>query len=78
MTINVKMSADEFMEFMKWRKDKSAATEEVRKTGQEIEDLANKIFAALEECASADCVPEVKVKDQKAAVRLLRDAAEVF
>lgn len=31
MKITVKMSADEFMEFMNWRNDKDVTTREVRK-----------------------------------------------
>ena len=77
MEINVKMSADEFMEFMEWRKDRDTANNRVRATAREMEKLAEKALATLEECGETDA-PEFRIKSQSAAAELVDAAAEVF
>ena len=77
MEINVKMSADEFLEFMEWRKDRDTANNLARATAKDMEKLAEKALAALEECGETDA-PEFRIKSQDAAAALVDAASEVF
>ena len=77
MEISVKMSANEFIEFMEWRKDRDAANSQVRATAKDMEKMAEKVFAALEACGKTDA-PEFRIKSQDAAALLIEAAAEVF
>lgn len=77
MEITVKMTTDEFLEFMEYRKDKGAANRRERVIANKMENLAEKVFAALEECGETD-TPEFRIKSQDATTLLVEAAAEIF
>lgn len=77
MEITVKMTTDEFLEFMEYRKDKGAANSRVRAIAKDMENLAEKVLEALEKCGETDA-PEFRIKSQDATALLIEAAAEVF
>ena len=77
MKITVKMTCLEFIEFMEWQKDRDAANSKVRAIAIDLEMLAEKVLATLEECGETD-TPEFRIKNQEAAALLVETAAEVF
>ncbi len=74
MEISVKMSAEEFMEFMCWRDDKVRLEGYLREVGDNLEHLADKVLGALEECGD----DEYKIKSQAAIADLYAAVMNVF
>ena len=77
MEINVKMSADEFIEFMKWKNGKGEDEREAERMGKWLEKLADKVLDTIEACDASD-EPEYRLKSRDAAERLVAEAAKVF
>jgi len=74
MEVNVSMTAEDFMKFMEWKRDKVAKEGEIRELGDNVEKLMNKVVAALEACGD----DEYKIKDQHAAADLYMSVTEGF
>ncbi len=74
MEVNVSMTAEDFMEFMGWRRDKERLERHLREVGDSMETLMNKVVAALEECGD----DEYKIRDQHAAADLYMTVTEGF
>lgn len=74
MEINVNMTADDFMEFMEWRRDKAAKEREIQEVADNLESLMNKVVAVLDECGDG----EYKIRDQYAAADLYMTVTEGF
>lgn len=77
MEVTVKMTADEFIGFMKWRSDKEENDREIRRMGSWLEELAEKVVETVEPCDDSD-EPEYRLKSRQAAENLVAAAAEVF
>lgn len=69
MAVTVTMTADEFMEFMSWRKDKNHYSAEMDAQHRKWEMLANKACWAIE--ADPKRPGKVKIVDHEHAVELL-------
>ena len=69
VTVTVTMTADEFMEFMSWRKDKNHYSAEMDAQHRKWEMLANKACWAIE--ADPNRPGKVKIVDQEHAAELL-------
>ncbi len=74
MEISVKMSAEDFMEFMGWRDDKARLEGDLREVGDNLEHLADRVLNALEECGD----DEYRIKSQAAIADLHTAAMSVF
>ena len=68
VTVTVTMTADEFMEFMSWRKDKNHYSAEMDAQHRKWEMLANKACWAIE--ADPNRPGKVKIVDQEHAAEL--------
>lgn len=81
MEINVKMTAEEFREFMTWREKKdlykNRENELRRDMSGKLEKMASKVMEVMEEIGKTD-TPEYRIKSQDAAVMLWEDAVDVF
>ena len=76
MKINVEMTADEFQEFMQWKKDKKISDDELNPVDGKIEHINNKILWAL---APDEKKPgKVKIIDQEHAAELVEMATDWF
>ena len=76
MKITVEMTADEFQEFMSWKKDKNLYEEEIGTADAKIEHINNKILWAL---AQDEKRPgKVKIIDQEHAAELVDMANDWF
>ena len=69
MVVTVTMTAEEFQEFMDWRKDKSHYSSEMDAWSRKWEMLANKACWAIE--ADPKRPGKVKIVDQEHAAELL-------
>lgn len=74
MEISVNMSAEDFMEFMRWRNDKARLEGYLLEVGDNLEHLVDKVLSALEECGD----DEYKIKSQAAVADLYAEAMSVF
>ena len=77
MEITVKMTPYDFMEFMEWKKDKTASEKALREVGKNLESLAGMVLKTLEECGKGD-EPEFRIESQRDAAKLVEAAYEVF
>ncbi len=81
MEINVKMTTEEFQEFMDWQRQKKmyeAKENNLRyEMGGKLEKMASKVMEAMEEIGKTD-TPEYQIKSQGAAALLWEAAADVF
>lgn len=77
MEITVTMTADDFMEFMEWKKDKTASEKALREVGKNLENLAGMVLKTLEE-REGTRVPQYKIGNQEDAAKLVEAAYEVF
>ena len=77
MEITVTMTPDNFMEFMEWKKDKTASEKAIREVGKNLENMAGLVLKTLEECGKDD-EPEFKIGSQRDAAKLVEAAYEVF
>lgn len=77
MEITVTMTTDDFMEFMEWKKDKTASEKALREVGKNLENLAGMVLKTLEECGKDD-EPEFRIENQADAAKLVEAAYEVF
>lgn len=77
MEITVTMTADDFMEFMRWKKDKAASEKALREVGKNLENLAGMVLKTLEECRKDD-KPEFRIRSQRDAAELVEAANDVF
>ncbi len=77
MKISVKMTAEEFMAFMEWKRDKSVYENRMQNLIKNMEHLASTALKTLVECGETD-KPEYKIESQAAAAALVNEAAEVF
>ena len=76
MKIHVEMTADEFQEFMQWKKDKKIYDDELNQVDGKIEHINNKILWAL---APDEKKPgKVKIIDQEHAAELVDMATDWF
>lgn len=76
MKIQVEMTADEFQEFMQWKKDKEIYESELSTADAKIEHINNKILWAL---APDEKKPgKVKIIDQEHAAELVEMANDWF
>ena len=76
MEISVKMSADEFLEFMEWQKDRNRYREDMAAATKKWEIFASKVRWALENDPKRP--GKVKIADQEHAEELLEMAIEFF
>lgn len=74
MTVNVTMTAEEFLEFMAWKKDHTHHKAEMAAKNAELELMAKKVCWAIEEDAKRP--GKVKVIDQEHAAELLEMAKD--
>ncbi len=77
MEVNVSMTAEDFMEFMEWKRRKNVYENKLQSIVRNMEHLANRVLNVLEECGETE-KPEYKIKDQAAAAELYMEAAECF
>lgn len=77
MEVTVTMGADDFADFMKWRKERDKYEREIKEVGGNLKKLASKVLATLEECET-EKEPVYKITNQGAAVELVLFAEEVF
>lgn len=76
MKIHVEMTAEEFQEFMRWKKDKGCYDADLNATEGKIEHINNKILWAL---APDEKKPgKVKIIDQEHAAELVDMANDWF
>lgn len=76
MKIHVEMTADEFQEFMQWKKDKGIYEAEISTVDAKIEHINNKILWAF---APDEKKPgKVKIIDQEHAAELVDMANDWF
>lgn len=76
MKINVEMTAEEFQEFMQWKKDEQVYKEEITAADSKIEHINNKILWAL---GPNEKQPgKVKIIDQEHAAELVDMANDRF
>ena len=76
MKIHVEMTAEEFQEFMQWKKDKGIYDAELNDVDDKIEYINKKILWALERDEKKP--GKVKIIDQEHAVELVDGAHEYF
>ena len=76
MEIQVKMTAEEFREFLAWREDKDACDRELRKLDERFEYLHKKVLWALDEDLKRP--GKVKIIDQEHAAELVEMSKEWF
>ncbi len=74
MEVNVSMTAEDFMEFMEWRRDKAIKEREIQEVGDSLEELMNKVVAAMEKRGD----DEYRIRDQHAAADLYMTVTEGF
>ena len=77
MEITVTMTPDDFMEFMEWKKDKTASEKALREVGKNLESMAGMVLKTLEE-REGTRVPQYKIASQADAAKLVEAAYEVF
>jgi len=77
MKVNVSMTAEDFMEFMKWKRNKNVYQNKLQSVVNNMEHLANRVLNVLVKCGETE-EPEYKIKDQSAAAELYTEAAECF
>lgn len=77
MEVNVSMTAEDFMDFMKWKQDKKVYEYRMRKVVKNVEHLVSSVHKALVECGKPD-EPEYKIESQNAANALVEEAAEIL
>lgn len=76
MKIHVEMTADEFQEFMQWKKDKGIYDAEISTVDAKIEHINNKILWALEQDEKKP--GKVKIINQEHAAELVDMATDWF
>ena len=69
MEVTVNMSAEEFLEFMAWQKDRNHYNAEMAAQNRKWEMLANKAFSFTESVPQRH--GKVKIEDQEHAAELL-------
>lgn len=74
MDVTVSMTAEEFLEFMAWKKDRGHYSEEMAARDEKWEMLAKKATWAMEEDTKRP--GKVKIIDQEHAAELLEMARE--
>ena len=74
MTVTVTMTADDFLEFVAWKKDRKRYIDEMDKKSLIWEILAKKVCWAIEEDAKRP--GKVKITDQEHAAELLELAKD--
>lgn len=72
MEVNVKMTTDEFLEFMEWTKDKKRYKEEASRIAKRLEVFCKKVCWALE--SDKKRTGKAKIADQDHADELLEMA----
>lgn len=77
MEITVKMTSDEFLEFIEWRKNREAYEREVNEVCDKLEELAEKVLDTIKACDETDA-PEFKIKSREAAEDLVAAAEKIF
>lgn len=77
MEITVTMNDDDFAEFMEWRRERLVYEHEVQKVGKQLEELASKVLAAMEECGTGK-EPVYKITNQWTAVELVESAVDAL
>ena len=76
MEIIAKMSTDEFLEFMEWKKDRNCYWADLDATRKKWETFASKVCYALDNDPKRP--GKVKIIDQEYAAELLEMAKEFF
>lgn len=76
MKIQVEMTAEEFQEFMRWKKDEKSYEEDIRAADAKIEYINNKILWALEPDEKKP--GKVKIINQEHAAELVDMATDWF
>lgn len=74
MEVNVNMSAEEFLEFMAWKRDREQYNNEMAARAEKMELLAKKTCWAIEKDPKRPS--KVKIVDQEHAAELLELANE--
>ena len=74
MTVTVSMTAEEFQEFMEWRRDRNNYTAIMEEWNRQWEIIPKKVTWAIEEDPKRP--GKVKIVDQEHAVELLKMARE--
>ena len=74
MEITVTMTAEEFLEFMEWKRDREHYNTEMRIRSDKWELMVKKVIWAMEEDAKRQ--GKVKIVDQEHAAELLEMARE--
>ena len=74
MEVTVNMSAEEFVEFLEWKKDKSVYEEKMKPEGWRSQIMAKKVRWAIEKDPKRP--GKVKIVDQEHAAELLEMANE--
>lgn len=69
MEVNVNMSAEEFLEFMAWKRDREQYSNEMAARAEKMELLAKKTCRAIEKDPKRP--GKVKIVDQEHAAELL-------
>jgi len=77
MEVNVSMTTEDFMEFMKWKQHKNVYEHKLQSIVQNMEHLANGVLNVLVKCGETE-EPEYKIKDQTAAAELYTEAEKCF
>lgn len=77
MEITVAMTAEDFMAFMEWKRDKKVYERRVQEVIKNMEHLASSVLKTLEECGETD-EPEYKIGSQEDAAKLVVAATDVF
>ena len=72
MEVNVNMSAEEFLEFMDWKRDREQYNNEMAARAEKMELLAKKTCWAIEKDPKRP--GKVKIVDQEHAAELLEPA----
>ena len=76
MKIQVEMTAEEFQEFMSWRKDKEMYERDLQEMDGKFERLFNKVLWALE--TNSDRPGKAKIINQEHAAELVEMASDWF
>lgn len=74
MEINVKMSTDDFLEFMEWKNDRNRYRADLEATRRKWETFASKVCWSLDDDTKRP--GKVKITDQEHAAELLEMARE--
>ena len=74
MAVTVSMTAEEFLEFMAWKKDREQYTKEIAARSGKWEIMAKKVTWAIEEDPKRP--GKAKIVDQEHAAELLEMARE--